>query len=296
MDSLIFASMPASEVQALALVRSLHAFGGSLAQTPVWMFLPTGSEMISPAGQVTLESLGVRLIPFEVAPDILAFPFGAKVIAAAAAEALARDQAMRLAWMDSDTLIIQEPTAMLIPPGKQLGCCPVHHRLIGSLYDEPLDAFWSLIYERCEVPAAHVFPMQSIVDAVIIRPYINAGLLVTRPETGLLRAWCDMFTSLYRDPACESFYEQRSLYRVFIHQAVLAGTTLARLNPGELVEFPPTYNYPLHLYTQHAPSLRPAAINSLITCRYESVFSEPGWQETLPVTGHLKTWLETQFE
>jgi hypothetical protein len=119
MKDVVFALMPDSEGRARVLVRSLRAFGGALADRPVWMMIP--------AGQTALDVLGVEpgveLVPFEADPDARAFPFGMKVNAAAAAEECAEGQTARLVWLDVDTLFIHEPGALLIPADRRLGYC-----------------------------------------------------------------------------------------------------------------------------------------------------------------------------
>jgi hypothetical protein len=296
MHDLIFACKPANARQAIVLIRCLRTFGGQFAHRPVWMWVPAGEDMFSEADQAELARLDVRQFSFEVDSNVGAFPFAPKVLAAAYAESLAQTEKVeRLVWMDSDTLVIQEPNGLLIPPETQLGYCPVHHRLIGSRLIDPLDAFWSLVYETCSVPPERVFAMRTVIDEVDIRPYINAGCMVTRPETGLLRAWSDQFRVLYRDARFEAFYEQHMLYRIFVHQALLAGVMMARLTSSEMIELSRRFNYPLHLYADHESANRPASINDLVTCRYESVFDESGWQDRLPIAGELKDWIERQF-
>jgi hypothetical protein len=290
MHEVVFALMPDEAGRARVLVRSLRAFGGALADVPVWMMIPAGQTVF---GGLSREP-DVELVPFDSDPGARAFPFGEKVNAAAAAEQRAEGQAIRLVWLDADTLFIREPGALLIPADKRLGYCPVHHRLIGSLYDAPPDAFWSLMYEACGVPAERVFPMRTIIGAETIRPYINAGLMIVRPEAGLLRAWWARFAALYRDPRCEAFYQQHALYRIFVHQTILAAGMLAELAPGKMIELPRTFNYPLHLYADDPHP--PAALDDLITCRYESIFLEPGWAARFPISGRLSAWIAEQFE
>ena len=133
------------------------------------------------------------------------FPFAVKVFAAAAAESLARGQADYLAWMDSDSIVVSEPKALLLSDGKDLGYRPVDHTLIGSPYDAPIDRFWESIYRHCGVPESRgfPFPMVTSVDERRIRPYFNAGLLVVRPERGLLQSWRERFHRLYGEACFE---------------------------------------------------------------------------------------------
>lgn len=299
MHDLIMALMPGADARALVLVRSLRAFGGALADIPVWFLEPAEGGPVfadaAPGSADELAALGVEVVPFDLDPEVRQFPLASKVFAAAAAETHAAGRAGRLAWLDPDTLFIQPPEAFLLPEDKQIAYCPVHHRLIGPHYDQPLDEFWSLIYARCGVPEGRAFPMQTIVDAATVYPYINAGSLVVHPEAGLLRRWMARFAAEYRDPAYLPFYEKHVFYRIFMHQAILAGMLLAALEPAQWIELPRTYNYPLHLYADHDPAQRPASINDLVTCRYEDVFSGEDWPAALPVHDPLAGWIRAQF-
>lgn len=295
MHELGIALLPGRDPRALTLVRSLRTFGGALAHTPVWMIAPADTNGLTVTHADDLAALDVQTITTPIDPAVLQFPFGAKVFAAAAAEETLRDQVARLAWLDPDTLFIQEPADLLIPDDAQIGYCPVHHRLIGPLYDQPLDPFWTLVYARCGAPEERAFPMRTVVGDEEIRPYVNAGALVVRPAAGLLRKWADQFAADYADPAFAAFYEQHALYRIFVHQAILSGVLLAALEPAAWYALPPTFNYPLHLYADDTPDRRPASINDLVTCRYEDVFAQPDWADTLPIHDPLKSWIAAEF-
>lgn len=279
--------------QAILLAESLRAFGGALASSPLCVMSPA-STPLADADADRLIAWDVRLESFPLAGDVRAFPFAAKTVAAAAAEALVEDQADVLAWLDAGSLILQEPVDLLLPPGIAFAYRPVDHRLVGSRYDAPLDAFWTLIYQDCGVPEAHVFPMKPSVAEAPIRPYFNAGMLVVRPGLGLLRAWADRFLALYDQPRYQSFYQQNELYRIFVHQAALAGVILAALPPQAMRELPPHVNYPLHMHAEYPADRRPARMNNLVSLRYEEVFTGPDWESLLPVEEPLLSWLRAR--
>jgi hypothetical protein len=185
------------------------------------------------------------------------------------AEALAQGEASTLVMMATDTLVLGSPSHLVLPAGKSLGACPVHLKLLGVGYNEPLDEFWGMIYRHCQVDEERVYPMRTIVDEQMVRAYFNAGLLAVRPELGLLRAWKSDFDELYRLPEFETYYRSNELYEIFMHQLVLAGSALSSLKPEEFQQLPFEMNYPLHLHCRVAESKRPANLNQLITCRYE---------------------------
>jgi len=302
MKDLIFAFMLGSgdsENDALRLARSIRTFGGEFCFNPIWMLSQRSEDDLPELTRQELFSLGLRLITFETDPGAVNFPFANYVTAAGIAEGLAQGETSFLALMAAETLVLQTPSACRLPSGKSLGGCPVHLKLIGSGYNDPIDEFWRLIYYHCQVDAERIFPMQTIVDEQLVRAYFNAGLLVVRPERGLLRTWQADFDNLYHLPEFEAFYQQDELYEIFMHQAVLAGSILSSLKPVEIQQLPFQMNYPLHLHTRVTASRRPISLNQLITCRYEDYaefFGSPDVDELIQIDKSLKDWLQAEFE
>lgn len=283
--------------EAFRLARSIRTFGGEFCFNPIWMFSQRKEDDLPEATRQELFSLGVQLFTFDTAPEAVGFPFASYVTAACIAETLAQGKATYLAFMATDTLVLQAPYEFLLSGGKSLGCCPVHLKLLGSRYDEPVDDFWKLIYHHCHVNPDRVFAMQSVVDEQSMRAYFNAGLLVVRPERGILRTWQIAFDELYRLPEFQAFYQQQELYAIFMHQMVLAGSVLGVLQPEECQIFPREVNYPMHLHGQVAMARRPANLGQLVTCRYENyahVFGNANLAATIEIDPSLKDWLQSQ--
>jgi hypothetical protein len=274
----------------MLLVESIRAFGRSLAHQPIWCLLPE-NEGFPRLWRSRLDDLGVELIPYRPNAEAGDFFFSREVAALAVAEARAEGATSILCWMDRGTVMLGEPADFLLPGRFGLAYRPVHHALIASRYNEPLDPFWSRIYRECQVPQERVFPMKTHVETTRIRPYLNAGILVTRPERCLFRTWREEFFRLYRQTAFEEFYRNDRRYEIFMHQAVLSGLVLREFLPDQLLELPPSYNYPLHLFTEDATEGRPGKLEDLVTFRHEGFFTEPEWSEKLPAKRPLKDWL-----
>ncbi|MCJ7625193.1 MAG: hypothetical protein MUO76_16980 [Anaerolineaceae bacterium] len=298
MKELIFAFLFTSSVNELdapMLANSIRTFAGRFSKHPIWVLIPENEEILATDVEEMLLSLNVQLIPFEIEDTALEFPFAGKVFASARAEALAEEKASFLVWMDADSIVINEPNELLLDDETRLGGYrPVDHTLIGSRFDLPLDPFWTLIYEYCGVHQDAPFPMTTSVDRLVLRPYFNAGMSVVRPAHGLLQSWRDNFARLYRQPFFERFYNEDLLYKVFIHQAVLAGTILSTLKQEELQEFPHTVNYPLHMHSQHSLTRRVKRLNDVVICRHDTFFNDPDWRERIHIDEPLKSWLEAQ--
>lgn len=294
-QEIVFAStvVPAkpSETQALLLAESIRAFAGSLAKAPIWLLTPEIDRQLSTPFKQRLLALDISLVPFKIDPKTLNFPLAGDVLAADLAESKALDQADLLAWLGGNTVVVQEPKGFLLPKNKVLGFRPVHHTLLGSRYDEPLDPFWTLIYQHCNVPRTRIFPMMTHVDGTRIRPYFNAGLLVTRPEKRMLQAWRETFFKIYQEPSFQKFYQKDERYSIFIHQAVLSGVILSTLETTEIQELPSTYNYPLHLHAEDVTDHRPSCMEELVTFRHEGFYVDPKWIDKMPAGEPLKHWI-----
>jgi len=280
-----------SETNTLLLVESIRSFAGTLSENPIWIFTPDSPQQLSTATKNRLQALDTKLISFALDESKLPFFFASELQAIGFAESMAKTDTELLAWLDSNTLILKEPKEFLISDEKSLGFRPVHHTLVGSRFNEPLDPFWTQIYRSCQVPEDRVFPMETHVDNTIIRPYFNAGLLITRPTNHLFRTWHDTFFGIYHKAEYKEFYQQDERYHIFAHQAVLSGVILSLFPKAELQELPPTYNYPLHLFSEDVSKTRPATLEELVTIRHEGFYEDPEWLKQIPAKKALKKWI-----
>jgi len=188
-QSLIFGAFAEGEEQlkhTLILVESIRTFAGIYKNSPVWIYVP--EESLQGMGDMAgkFRSLDAEVRGSQAPRTALQFPYSRKVFAAAEAEAAAEGKADILVWMDDDTVFLNEPDEFDLKRGVAFGYRPVMHQLIGSLYSEPLDEFWTRVYQKLSVPETAIFPMTTPADSKTIRPYFNAGLLVVRPEKGIL--------------------------------------------------------------------------------------------------------------
>ena len=294
MTDLTFAFMLAygeNERGALLFARSLRKFCGELVNQPLWLMMPAKLEQVSETTFQMLKELGVQVHRFEVPEEALKFPFGGKVYAAAAAEELASVQSNLLVWMDSDTIFTGEPVEFLLEEKISLGYRPVMLKNISSLYEEPVNSFWSLMFEYCGTPDDHIFSMLTTVDEVHIRPQFNAGIMSLRPEKKLLRTWRDNFEQLYQQPELTPFYQEHVLYRIFVHQVILSATLLEMLEKEQMQDLGPRYNFPMFL--DAAPELARKAL----TLRYDefNFFEQVGWEEKVVLDEPFQGWLQTQI-
>ncbi|HUT79822.1 MAG TPA: flavin reductase family protein [Candidatus Bathyarchaeia archaeon] len=280
------------------LIASIRKFGGTLANSPIWIMTARTENEISKGVRDKFHVMGAEIKHIEDKDVDLKFPFVSFTLAAATAEKMATGKAEFFAWLDSNILVINEPKEFLLKKGIKLGYRPVHHTLIGSVFDEPLDSFWKIIYEKCKVSEEKVFPMKTHVDGKILRPYINSGFLVVRPERGLLQLWWSQYKKNYNEPVFHEYYAKSDLYSIFTHQAFLIGTILSELKKEELQELPFSYNYPIHLYLESPSEYQPKSINEMVTIRYylKGKLDNPEWRAKIPLEEPLTSWIIEQLE
>jgi hypothetical protein len=283
------AASPASFGKIRLLVDSLRDFGGTFLKTALMVVHPDSLKVASEDARLWA-SRDVHMISFRISSEEMQFPLSSVATGAAAAEEAVAGKTETLVWLLEDTLVLRSPSAFALLPSKQYAYRPVHHTNIGSPWDAPPDGFWTAIYRHCKVEPDRLFPMNTCVRDNAIRPYFNAGCQVTRPQNGLFSHWRDVFRRLCHHPDFIPFLASSS-YRVFMHQAVLAGVVLSSFSPEQLHELPESYNYPLHLHTEYPCEFRPIRLNDLVTCRYETIDELKKVLALVPVDEPVKTWM-----
>ncbi|MBD3176189.1 MAG: hypothetical protein GF320_13500 [Armatimonadia bacterium] len=282
-------------VQAALLARSLRDFGGELRAAPFLASPGPGGHDDADSWAEAAEELSVAQLPVDWERRLPRVPFMGAVWMAAQAEEHLEGETKLLAWVMSDSLILGEPADFLLDDGVSLGCRPVHHKLKGLWLDEPLDDFWRPIHQGCGAPEDPPFAMHTNCEREPIRPYINAGMLVVRPERRLLRTWWDRCLDLALDNDLNALFEQDSLYAIFYHQAVLTATILGTLPTDELVVLPESINYPLNLAEDVPADRSPPRLDDLVTARYDEL-GDGSVLRSLPMSAELDGWLARALE
>lgn len=279
--------------EAALLTASFRRFAGEFAQFPLLAVavLPTNAMDIPREPWQT----DVTLLPFPLPEDLPPLPLAFKPFAAAFTESQLQHQADLLVWMDADTLFFNPPTLLDLAPGKRVAVPPVHKTLISALANKPLNSFWRTVYAQCGANLSELPTVVSLADQQRVFAHFNAGLISVRPELHLLSHWEANFRRLCMDEEITQYYGQDPLYRIFIHQAALAGTIVSSV-PREKIELLPNdYNYPLHLQTEIPCTTVIQKLNHLTTARYED-FDPPFWFTEISSEEPVKGWLEEMKE
>jgi len=280
----------------IVLAESIRTFGGTFARSPLWVYVPEELALTDSIRQ-RLESLGVDIRRSTVPPEALWFYFARKVFAAAEAERSATASGAILVWMDEDTIVLTEPGAFLLPDSIALAYRPVMHNIIGSLYAEPPNEFWRRLYDLMDIPDSALFPMITPADRQEIRAYFNAGLLVVRPERGVLQRWAEFFKTLYSDSVLVEWAKQDQLKRIFLHQTALLGAVLNTLRRNEIIELSEQYNYPLFFKEMFGAIDEFTSVDEIATLRYDVYFRDPApdWHTKLHGPADRIEWLRRRL-
>jgi hypothetical protein len=291
-----FAESPQQVEHVRLLAASIRTFAGAYKDAPVRLYAPAGLVAEGSETRKLLAALRVE-VRHSTAPAALWFFFAAKVYAAAQAEADAVGEATILAWLDDDTIVLQQPDEFLLPAGKSLGYRPVMHKNVGLLYDEPMDAFWGRAFALLGVKESSVFPVVTPADGDTLRTYVNAGCLAVRPERGLLRKWAGCFSVLHRDPDLTEMCRQDRAKRIFIHQVALAGAILTHLARDEMVELSDRINYPIFFESKFGAKRDFRDLTGVVTFRHESYFRDPApdWERQLRGPADRIAWIKAHL-
>jgi hypothetical protein len=292
-----FAADPTELRHTLYLAESVRAFGGALREAPVRVYASRALLEAQPELVERLAAAGAAVRAAAAPDDALGFPFARKVFAAAQAEGEAAGAAEVMAWMDEDTIVLQEPRDFLLPAGVSFGYRPVTHRLIGSDFGEPPDEFWRAVYRKLAVPDSAAFAVVTPADSQTIRAYFNAGLLVVRPERGVLERWTAAFATLCGDPEIAEACRQDRYRFLFLHQVALAGAVLSGLARPEMRELPASYNFPIFFKEMYGAKREYNDLTGIATLRYDVYFRNPAsdWPSRLVGPRATIDWLAARL-
>lgn len=287
------AADPGQVLNAIRLTESLRAFGGSVAEAPVWV-VALENVRITEIQRSDLERLGITLLRADP-PDSLAWLFYAdKPYAAAVAEKAAEGQADVLVWLDNDAVFLQEPLELNLPDSICLAWRPVMHNRSGTLYDAPPNSFWARIYEKLSLTDEMLFPMFTPADQQKIRAYFNCGLIAVRPERGILRRWAQDFETLGHDSTLAAMCRADQVMRIFLHQTALTGSILHLVRQSEMIPITDAYNFPLLFQKVYGGLNEYNDLNGIVMIRidFDPTLVSPDWPQLLKGPADRIDWLK----
>lgn len=299
MENIVFATFAQDEPeleQALVLARSLRTFGGEMNEAPFWLYLPVESPGLPERIGSRSALLNIEVRTSATPEAAMDYYYSGKTFAAGNAEGAAAGHFMMLAWLDADNIIAQEPEDFLLSDGVCFGWRPVMLKHFGSDYNKPPDSFWARLYEKLSVKSESIFPITTPVDNQQIRAYFNAGILIVRPERGILRKWPVFYEKLYSDPFYQEECKKDIKKNIFLHQTALAGAVLNMLSREEMICFDDNYNYPFFFFDKYPAEKQLRSLDDAVTIRHDGVmYRDKGWRDKMADTSKIARWIKAQF-
>jgi hypothetical protein len=277
------------------MFESIDSFAGPYKEMPRWLYLIDPTPEIESLAANFQSKYNYEIKQSPTPPEASQLFYAGKVYASALAENDADSNFDVLAWLDPDIVFVKPPDSFDLPESITLGYRPVMHQLVGSSYDQPLDSFWSRLYDLLDVQDSAVFPMITPVGESEIRPYFNAGMLIVRPEQGILRGWPIAFEKLYADSTIMEMVNSDRLKAIFLHQAALAGNILTKIPHAQMIELPPIYNYPLNLADKYPPDKKPTSLDSLVMFRHDGIFTTVEQFAKVDDGSKIMAWLKQRL-
>jgi len=211
-----------------------------------------------------------------------------------------------LVVLDTDTLILREPTEFMLPPDVDVAVRPVDVKgMCTSGPTDPSDAYWRDLCRCCGADYDQIPWIQSFVDRCRVKASYNAGLAVVRGGLGILQRCAEFFFASLRanlEPSREERRFRTSGGWVEGAGGRLWGSSQAALSLAiwsttrQVRELKPTYNYPLHMHGDIDQELRRRVFPDLVHVHYHWLLDDPATTHPLcevpgPLSPEQRAWL-----
>lgn len=256
------------ENKSLLLVKTLRRFGGTLGQmSPVYSYSPRPAKLPSERVQRQLADLDVRLV-LDVNSRWPEYDFANKVAACAHAERTL--SAETIIFLDSDKIVLRQPSALTLPPDVDIAARPVDGKFIGCSGDQRDEnyGYWCRLYE-----IANAVPKRTVrttFDNQVIWEYYNSGLVAAKRAAGIFSHWETVFDQVL----ASGLLPTTGLH--YVEQSALAASIAAKARHVQIL----TNDYNLPLIPEYATVLanQPQLLSNAITVHYHSYFDNGQWE------------------
>jgi hypothetical protein len=176
-------------------VEAIRRFGGRLADAPVIVVTPRWGPSLTGRTRHSLDLLGASYVRKSVSTSWNWYVYMNKALAAALGEELATTD--QVIWLDSDCLVVSEPTPLLLEPGEDIACCSVDKNVGSSGPDDPYEAYWKALADHYGMPLERLPWVVTAHDRRRVRFRLHSGVYSFRRGSGTGKAFVeDMDTML----------------------------------------------------------------------------------------------------
>ncbi|MBW4516565.1 MAG: hypothetical protein KME11_15250 [Timaviella obliquedivisa GSE-PSE-MK23-08B] len=214
------------EVQTVRMIESLRRWGGKFANAPMIAVTPRFGPPLTHATQAAFDRLQVQHLRFQSHNQYIWFNFINKPSALLAAEQHSTTEA--ICWLDSDLLIVGEPSELILQPGEDFLACASDKNIGTAGADDPFDRFWQEIGRSVGINVDDLPWVTTEQEHQKIRLYWNGGILVYRRSTGYAKDYLHM---------CEQMLDAQMIDHnsaeigtgAFAHEQIAVGLSMFRM-------------------------------------------------------------------
>ncbi len=251
------------EDQTKLLCRSIRRYGGRHAQAPIHTFQPRCGTEVSRETLAVLEELGATHHTGTLNIDFRDYAIGNKILVCARAEEILSEAV--LVFLDSDTIIVNEPAELELPEELDAAVRPADSVFNSTGPEDPNDGYWRKAYEICALE--HV-PFVETELGRRVRAYFSSGLIAVRRAAGLFRQWQSDFLRLVKAGHLPESTGFRRMDEISLVAALVRAFDRVRLLDGR-------YNYLIYRRPHLRSPWREAQLEELIHVHYRFWFNTP---------------------
>ena len=175
------------EGQILLALESIRRFGGSLADAPALVVTPRYGPSLTRATLRGLDRLGARYLYVDMRNRWDWYPYMNKGLAAQLAED--HVDTAQVLWLDSDVMVVSEPTSLVLGPEEDFACCAVDKNAGSSGPEDRNEAYWLALARHFGMELDALPWVQTEFDKLRVRMRLHSGVYAFRRGLGLGRAF-----------------------------------------------------------------------------------------------------------
>lgn len=175
------------EAQTLLAIECLRHFGGRFANVPVLAITPRLGPSLTRETLRRFDELGVTYIRQDLGHRYSWFGFTNKVLAAMLAEEYASTE--QIIWMDSDTLVVEEPELLWLEPDIDFAICSVDKNVGTSGPDDKNEPYWLALSKYYNIDINRLPWVITEFDRQRVRFRLHSGIYAFRRGSGLGKGW-----------------------------------------------------------------------------------------------------------
>jgi len=260
------------EAMTVRLVASLRRWGGKLSQAPIMAVTPRRGPRLRPETLASFREHGVHYVRYQAQEEFGWNNFLNKPHALVLAEKEASTAC--IAWLDSDILILAEPSHLLLSAAEAFAACAPDKNVGTSGPDDVNDPYWQRLGQVLQVPVENLPWIVTAADRQRIRLYFNSGVFVFRRGYDFAAAFLADCRAILQAKVCS---RQAG---IFFTDQVALGLTAFRLGlPYKLLDH--AYNYAVG--SKSLEALVPEQIRTVKILHHHDAMWPPLWPRLLEV-------------